>query len=70
LFVNSAGPVDVSVIGDDGAVLASASLAGDSLAHKVAPMGKSIADWSRGAPVRFRFTIGDQGRLYSFTVRK
>lgn len=69
LTVNSVGPVDVEVLGADGEPLGKATLAGDSLAHEVRFDKKSLRDLAGDADTRLRFTVGDGGKLYSFSVR-
>jgi hypothetical protein len=58
--VNSSGSITVKVLDLKGDVLATSQLNGDNIAHSV-----QLPDHS---PLRLRFTIGDGGHLYSFTI--
>lgn len=69
LFVNAVGPVSAGVLTGDGKVLGEVSITGDSLRHEVRFGGQTLADLSRGKPVRLRFSVTQPGHLYSFTVR-
>jgi hypothetical protein len=72
LFVNSSGPVTVEVVkpsGDDYAKVAGASLSSDSLRQKVVFDGnRSLRELAPDGMVQLRFTVGEGGALYSFTV--
>ncbi|HZL88002.1 MAG TPA: hypothetical protein VFB96_06460 [Pirellulaceae bacterium] len=74
LVVNGIGPIEVDVVFvADGVAtkIASAAIQGDSLGHKVLfDGGKSLADLAAGGSVQLRFTVGDGGALYSFTIEK
>jgi hypothetical protein len=69
LEVNSVGPIDVEILTDAGQVLGKASATGDSLAHEIRFGGKSLAELKQGGIVRLRFTVGEGGQLYSFTLK-
>lgn len=67
MFVNGVGPIAVDLLDEQGALLATAAVEGDSLQHQVAFDGAKLADLaSQGRPVRLRFTVTGGGRLYSF----
>ena len=68
LYLNAVGPVVVEVVGENGKVLASRKVEGDSIRHRVLFDGKSLSDVVPERVASFRFTIGDGGRLYSFTI--
>lgn len=69
LSVNAVGPVQVDVLDLAGSALARAEVKGDSIDHRVRFDGKTLGEVSADKPVRLRFTVGEGGRLYSFTVR-
>jgi len=69
LLVNAVGPVTVDVLSVDGAVLGSAAIAGDSIRHEVDFDGRSLSRLAGSHPIRLRFIVPPEGRLYSFTVR-
>lgn len=68
LLLNSVGPLTVEAVGPAGDVLARADLAGDSIRHAVGFGGKSLREVAGAAPVRLRFTVPPESRLYSFTI--
>ncbi len=72
LYVNGIGPITVEIVTTaDGGVtkLAAATIRGDSLAHKVVfDRGQSFGDVAANASAQLRFTVGDGGALYSFTI--
>jgi hypothetical protein len=74
LVVNGIGPIEVEVVTmADGVAtkVAGATIQGDSLRHKVLFDGsKSLADVAAGGSVHLRFTVGEGGALYSFTIEK
>jgi len=69
LFVNGVGPITVTLLGEQEAVLGSAELTGDSLRHDVSFGGKHLNEMSPCHVARLRFTISEGGRLYSFQTR-
>ena len=72
LFVNGVGPITVEVVKSavsDVTKLASATIRGDSLQHKVVFDGnRSLRDVAPDGMVQLRFTVGEGGALYSFTI--
>ena len=68
LLVNATGPVTVEVLDASGRVPGRAELTGDSLRHAVTFQGKSLRALAPSSPVRLRFTVPPEARLYSFTV--
>jgi hypothetical protein len=49
--------------------VAAASIRGDSLQHKVVfENGRTLRDMASGGAVQLRFTVGEGGALYSFTI--
>jgi len=69
LFVNGTGPIVVELLDGQEKVIGSETLSGDSLRHKMAFGGKSLRELASGNAVKLRFTVGDNGHLYSFSVR-
>jgi hypothetical protein len=69
LRVNSSGPVQVELLAADGKVLGKSALAGDSLSHDTRFDGKSTWELLGADPCRLRFTVGEGGKLYSFSTR-
>lgn len=69
LLINAVGPVRVEMVNVRGAVVGSADIKGDSLAHAVRFDDRSFRALAGDGPVQLRFTIGTNGRLYSFTMR-
>lgn len=68
LGINGVGPIAVEAIGAAGDVLARSEVAGDSIRHDVKFGEKSLRQVAGAAPVRLRFTVPPEGRLYSFAV--
>lgn len=68
LGVNSTGQLSVEVLDAAGNTLGRAEVSGDSIAHPVGFAGKSLRDIAGALPVRLRFTVPPEGRLFSFTV--
>ncbi len=69
LLVNSIGKLTVEALAADGKALGKAEINGDSLRHSVAFDGRKLRELSPGGTARLRFTLGEGGRLYSFTVQ-
>jgi hypothetical protein len=72
MTINGVGPIEVAVLTLSGESLGTATVKGDSLAHKVSFGGQSLRQVAGENPVRLRFAVGggDQGgRLYSFTIQ-
>jgi hypothetical protein len=69
LLINSVGPIQVEVVAPSGQATASATIAGDSLAHEIQFDGKTLKDLAGGGAPRLRFTIGQQAKLYSFSIK-
>ena len=67
LEVNAAGPVTVELQNSAGKPLGNAWVTGDSVRHRVRFGGKSLAQAGGRSPVRLKFTVGEGGRLYSYT---
>lgn len=69
LLVNGIGPITVEAINPaDQKVLASATLAGDSLRHVVRFDHRSLRDLAPEGLTQLRFSVGEHGALYSFTL--
>lgn len=68
LQINSTGPVTIEALDGTGKVLAKAEAAGDSIRHNVEFAQKSLRQVAGVTPVRLRFTVPPESRLYSFTV--
>ena len=72
LLVNGVGPITIEVVSsaDQSAkVLASATIRGDSLRHSVRFEGnRSLREIAPDGIVQLRFTVGEGGALYSFTI--
>jgi hypothetical protein len=68
LQVNSSGAVTISVLRQDGTLLGSTDVNGDSLHHIVRFDGVQLGKLSVQTGFRLRFSVGDGGKLYSFTV--
>ncbi len=62
LLINGVGPITVEVLTDADHVAGKKMLSGDSLVHEVGFDKPAAA-------ARLRFTIGEGGKLYSFSVR-
>ena len=69
LLVNSTGDITVELLGADGKAQGEARISGDSIRHAVRFNGKSLRDIAGTAPVRLRFNVPPESRLYSFTAR-
>ena len=74
LFINGVGPIRVEIVGVDGKTRASTTVRGNSLRHRVSFAGNSLRRIASGARLdvtywRLRFSVHQNGRLYSFTVR-
>jgi hypothetical protein len=68
--VNAAGPVEVELLFAAGEKkLSAARLEGDSLRHRVRFDGLPISDSLSKLPLRLRFRVGQEGRLYSFSIQ-
>jgi len=72
LVVNAIGPIEIDVVNSaepTAKVLASATIRGDSLHHRVAFDGnRSLRDVAPDGVVQLRFIVGDGGALYSMTL--
>jgi hypothetical protein len=68
LYVNSAGTVRIDLLDERGHVLATHTLTGDSLAHRVTFDGQSLRQKAPAGTMQLRFSVS-AGQLYSFTVR-
>lgn len=68
LYVNSAGPVTVERVSDDGRVLQSARVEGDSIRQRVRFEGKPLGEIAPSGEICLRFTVGSGGSLYSFCI--
>ncbi|GMU21522.1 MAG: hypothetical protein AMXMBFR13_16150 [Phycisphaerae bacterium] len=68
LRVNAAGPVEVQVLGVDGAPCGRALIEGDSPGHVVTFDGSALRTIVPAGTARLRFRVGNGGRLYSFTI--
>jgi len=68
LQVNSSGGLTVEILDAAGKILGRAAVAGDSIRHPVDFNGKSLRELAARSPVRLRFTVPPEARLYSFTV--
>jgi hypothetical protein len=69
LTVNSAGPVQVTIMDQLGKVLGMVKLKGDSLRHDISIEGKPISQVVANQIVCLRFEVSEGGHLYSFTLR-
>lgn len=69
LSVNAVGPVSVALLARDGKLLGSASITGDSLRHEVTFDRKTLGEIVPDGSARLRFSVGEKGQMYSFTVR-
>lgn len=69
LFVNSIGPVTVEVLGEAGSVIGTAEVVGDAIRHRVDFDGQTLRHIAGTNPIRLRFIVPPEGRLYSFAVR-
>ncbi|HWB53733.1 MAG TPA: hypothetical protein VG722_06055, partial [Tepidisphaeraceae bacterium] len=69
LFINSVGPLRVELLDRKKNILASSVIDGDSLDHRVSFDGKSLRQIIGQQPVQLRFSIADNGHLYSFSCR-
>jgi hypothetical protein len=69
LYVNSSGPVQVSVIDGADREIATARVKGDSLEHHVRFDGANLKSQSEQSVLRLSFTVDPGGRLYAFTIR-
>ncbi|MCC2671403.1 MAG: hypothetical protein K0Q72_3874, partial [Armatimonadetes bacterium] len=70
LELNAVGPVSVELQDAGGKRLGSATVLGDSVRHRVSFAGRSLQEAGGRGAVRLRFTVGEGGRLYSFTGRQ
>jgi hypothetical protein len=73
LTINGVGPITIELVRTSDekatAIATAGKIIGDSLAHKVTfEGGKSLRDVAAGGVAELRFTIGDGGALYSFTM--
>jgi hypothetical protein len=71
LHVNGIGPIKIEVVKvteNSVTPVAEATLNGDSLGHKVSFNGRSLRDVATEGTVQLRFSVGEGGALYSFTV--
>jgi hypothetical protein len=71
LAVNGVGPITVEVVKSEATATATASatLQGDSLAHKVIfDQNRSLREAAPEGVVQLRFTVGQGGALYSFAI--
>ncbi len=68
LAINSAGEISVDLLAAAGGILGHAVVTGDSIRHPVTFEGKSLRELAAADPVRLRFTVPPEARLYSFTV--
>jgi hypothetical protein len=68
LVVNGIGPLEVEALRWSGAPLGRARVTGDSLRHQIRFDGRSLRDLASDGAVRLRFTVGEGGRLFSFTI--
>lgn len=72
LVVNGIGPITIDIVNSaepTAKVLASTTLRGDSLHHQVRFSSKrSLREIVPEGPAQLRFTIGEGGVLYSFTI--
>jgi len=69
LVLNAIGPVQVEILSSTGEQLGLTTVTGDSLRHRVNFNGRMLGEFTQSQPVRLRFSIGGNGRLYSFLVR-
>jgi len=73
LFVNGVGPITVDVVDSsdpNAKALATATIEGDSLQHRVTFDGnRSLRDVAPGGLTHLRFRVGTRGALYSFTTQ-
>jgi hypothetical protein len=69
LLVNSVGKLTVEAVDPSGTSLGKAEIAGDSLSHVVTFAGRGIRELAPDGVARLKFTIGDGGQLFSFTLR-
>ena len=72
LYVNGVGPVTVEAVTlaeNTVTKIAQATIGGDSLNHKVVfDDHQSLCEVAANGMVQFRFTVGEGGALYSFTI--
>ena len=72
LYINGKGPITVEVVSSaDNAAkrIAVSMIEGDSFAHKVVfDNDRSLRDAANGGIVQLRFTVGEGGNLFSFTI--
>ena len=68
LGVNAVGPVLIELLNQSDDVVAKSSISGDSLRHAVKFDGKELREAATNGLVRLRFTVGQNGQLYSFTI--
>ena len=72
LLVNGIGPITIQVVSSaepDAKLLASATVSGDSLRHKVQfDAGRSLREIAPDGVAQLRFTVEKGGSLYSFTI--
>lgn len=69
LFVNSSGPVQVSVVDENDRELAIAMLKDDSLDQLVRFGDANLKSFSKDGVLRLSFTVHPGGKLYAFSVR-
>jgi hypothetical protein len=70
LHINGIGPIVVEVLNERKALLASATVEGDSLEHLVDLKEQVSLRLPKEEPIRLRFTVKEGGRLYSFFFGK
>jgi len=69
LFVNSIGPIVVEIVSNNLKTTAQHAINGDSLNHQIIFNGKSLRNLVPNGSTRLRFSVGEGGRLFSFTIR-
>lgn len=69
LQVNGLGALVVEALDPAGQVLARAEISGDSIRHAVQFGEKSLRQVAGATPIRLRFTVPPEGRLFSFSVK-
>jgi hypothetical protein len=67
LFVNSTGPLEITVLNSAGNVMGQTEVSGDSIRNLVSFDGKSLRQLAGTKPIRLRFDVPAGSRLYSFT---
>jgi hypothetical protein len=72
LSINGVGPITVEVVAPSEnrfTTIAEATIRGDSLRHHVVfERRRSLRDAAPGGVAQLRFTVGEGGALYSFTI--